>query len=127
MAGTEWNPREPDVSRFTEGDCHVLARELSKLTGWPCVTFDYPNDPRGSIHCAVQMPDGRIMDVLGIHDPGDFSEMWADFGYPKFSQRSKRIMRQWGGAQFGSYSYERARVLARRLLYHFDIPFKEKT
>lgn len=66
-----------DVERtvFTEGQCHALALELSKATGWPFVAIDYEDD-YSAAHCGVLMPDGRILDIEGAHSFKEWKALW---------------------------------------------------
>lgn len=122
MGSTDWNPRNADVDRFTTGDCHIFALAVHKLTGWPIATFDYEHDPTGSIHAFNIMPDGRLIDVEGIHDPNEFVKQWKRWGAKRFSKQHWPTMRKsWQGPQFGQYSYARARVVAKRLLEHHGV------
>lgn len=59
---------------FTNGDCGNLAAVIHKKTGYPLVYF---SDGYGHFdHMAVELPDGRIMDVEGIWTKEDFAKAW---------------------------------------------------
>jgi hypothetical protein len=118
-----WNPRPADVSRFTEGDCMIFARAINKITGWPICTFDANGWDFGNYHVFVQMPDGRCVDIEGVFEPKEFIKKWKGYGVKSFSQYHHwpSFRRDWNGVAFGAYSYERANVMARRLLYHYGL------
>lgn len=65
---------EDVVNLFTMGQCHHLALELHRLTGWPMVVLADvvpPSDfaPGASwIHAAVRHPDGGYVDIKGHTD-----------------------------------------------------------
>lgn len=61
---------------FYQGACSALAIALHDATGWPIVGVsesDNVHDGRlglGScMHFLVERPDGKLIDVLGAHDP----------------------------------------------------------
>lgn len=122
-----WNPSKPDIHRFTHGDCHYLARALQKLTGWPLMSFDADFDPiTGTMHAFVEAPDGRLLDIEGIHTPAELLEQW-NFAIKCGECLSTWSARDWhtlrktwhpdtGKPDFGPYTYTRARVMAKRLL-----------
>lgn len=56
------------ITRYTQGDCGLLAAEISKLTGWPTVLYI---GERGN-HMLVRCPDGRLLDIMGLHHPAEF-------------------------------------------------------
>jgi len=56
---------QQDIEVFTDGDCHILARELYEHTGWPMCVFGPCAD--GREHVFVMTPTGHALDVKGIH------------------------------------------------------------
>lgn len=98
-----------DISRFTEGDCHIFAAALEKLTGWPLHCFTYQGAP--SDHAFVVRPDGKAVDIEGVHEMREFKKAWHCHKYARFTRR-QLIEAEWGGPVFGDYSYRRARQLA---------------
>lgn len=71
-------PVSPEVM-FTSGWCHVLALEVHDRTGWPVVVVsDGPHGPVGWVHAGVQLPDGRVLDVRGAHDPLRWLAEWEE-------------------------------------------------
>lgn len=59
---------------FTQGDCWMLAEEISKITGWPRCAFDqgYGSDT----HAFVRTPAGTLLDIDGETDEGEFRIRW---------------------------------------------------
>ena len=76
-----------DVTRFTCGSCHVLAREINKLTGWPihCFLDDY----EGPDHHAFVIPRRNWrLNVEGFLSASEHDELWgsrAEEGHQEFS------------------------------------------
>ncbi len=74
-----------DRSPFTDaermaylyGDCALLALAAGELTGWPVlqIVVAEDDDPGELLmrHALVRMPDGRLLDADGAHDPSDES------------------------------------------------------
>lgn len=109
----------PDLERFTLGDCHFLAHAIEKLTGWEMHCFvdgcDVPID-----HAFVITPDGRALDVQGLHTLDDLCSRWG-----QWSHRAC-VMSElyWGpgkghSPRYGNYSFLRASVLAKRLVEEY--------
>lgn len=69
--------RPKDVARFTEGDCHIFAKALHDLTGWPLCAFTWRGRP--DCHAFVEAPDGRLVDVEGPMNAKSFCDKWSDF------------------------------------------------
>lgn len=106
--------RTADITRFTEGDCHVLAFRLHRVTGWTLATFGFGSQPVS--HAFVICPDGDALDVEGKRPMAEFLRKWGedkvltwtlDTWPDKFWEREPC---------FGRYSYRRARVIAGKLL-----------
>ena len=116
-----WEPREADVERFTTGDCHIFAHELHKATGWPMECFVDLGEPepdyQASIHAFCRRPDGKLVDIEGVHEHTTFIEKWDTWGA---SHEAGTMEVQWpiwdGYMTYGDYSRRRARVLIPRLL-----------
>lgn len=69
---------------FNAGQCLALAVALSERTGWPMylrvghgIIGRRRNPCDYAIHAMVQKPDGKLLDVDGIRDEGD----WARSGW----------------------------------------------
>jgi hypothetical protein len=64
---------------FTTGACGYFAAALHDRTGWP-IMAEYDHDhPDEVAHVFVLNPDGKAVDIRGIHD-GDWAE--TDFSDP---------------------------------------------
>lgn len=85
---------------FTLGDCHVLARALSKH-GYPIVlvgtTTAKRDDDAWWVHALNELPDGRFVDIMGLHTADNLFHRWssalddAEMLCPNFGVR--RILR----------------------------------
>lgn len=115
----------PDVERFTEGDCWLLAKRLHRITGWPLCSFKFwdveaertvPGD-----HGFVMVPDGRVLDIEGCVSKRKFAKKWG-FKPKDIQEFDAKDMTGWEYTPaFGRYSYERARVVSERLLDKYDL------
>lgn len=110
------NEADRDNYRFTCGDCHILALRLHRLTGWDLCTFaDEDEEPR--LHAFVRLPDGRILDVNGVQTETEFRAHWqADDQIVSWTPAALRASTWFCPPTFGNYSYQKARVIADRLL-----------
>lgn len=98
-----------DVERFTCGDCHLLARAIHELTGWPICAFDAFDGP--DIHAFVRTPSGKYLDIEGVHAPHTFKRNWHERRVRRISWAA--LAADWGDApRYGRYSVVRARRLA---------------
>lgn len=99
-----------DLVRFTEGDCHILAIEISKRTGWPVMSVD-------GLHACVQMPDGRLLDVRGAHTPEEMAEMWSVDPETIFvyEDTHENMIHDWW-VMFSEKSFARAKAIAPKLI-----------
>lgn len=104
--------RPADINRFTCGDCHIFARALNKLTGWPLHGF-INDDGEPDVHAFVVRPDGKAVDIEGVHDLQTFVKRWISNDETlKLHQFQWSDFRCWCGAEFGKHSYRRAKQLA---------------
>lgn len=69
-----WRPEhgitEFVISEFTAGACHHLALALHRITGWPIMAELPPEEPDAldaAIHYWVVTPDGKAVDIQGVH------------------------------------------------------------
>lgn len=99
-----------DVERFTEGDCHVLARALHVATGWPIQALDVDGRGCPDMHAFVLRPDGQALDVQGVHPLEDLVTAWH--ARATVPTTWKRLREEWGTSVFGDYSFTRARAIA---------------
>lgn len=72
---TEYFSFKPSlVEAYTTGDCWRMACEINIQSGLPIVALG-PNETYW-IHVANRLPDGRILDVLGMWEEEDFVSHW---------------------------------------------------
>ena len=89
-----------DTLLFTSGACHILAREINKLTGWPIHCF--LNEPSGwapSHHAFIVPRKGWRLDVGGFRATAEHNNHWIASKtneHKKFSYAT--IHRSWKGA-----------------------------
>lgn len=78
--------------RYKYGQCHALAQAIHDRTGWPM--FVWWMEQGGNEHAMVRMPDGRFLDVEGVHDEWDIRNSYAFT--PKVEQfRDARKLPDW--------------------------------
>lgn len=109
-----------DISRFTEGDCHVLARAIHLATGWDFAAF-WNNEWGWDVHAFVLTPGGFPLDVLGLHtDVREFLGRWRKSSGERDLQIKKadheKLFNDWMGVTFGEYSVRRAKTLVPVIL-----------
>jgi len=112
---------ELDRERFQFGDCHILARTIHNLTGWPIHTF-FEKDETGvypSIHAFVVTPKGTALDVMGERNMRAFKKYWKKYSWNGNTKHAPLTdlaeLDEWG-LNFGEYSKRRARELATYLI-----------
>lgn len=108
-----WN----DITRFTEGDCHILAKRLHRHHGLSLHALEW--DGQLDIH-VFNLYNGKPLDVEGLHDEEDFCESWKiGITIPNISHplTPAEVNMQWDNMKpaGGHYSYRRARVVADML------------
>lgn len=54
-----------DIEDFTAGGCSLLAEAIHEITGWELACFWDGFRPCG--HAFVRTPDGRYLDITGVH------------------------------------------------------------
>lgn len=76
----------PDISKYMEGECHVMAVAIHRRTGSPFLlmcedTGDYRDGETGNpvpsvhhVYCDLQ--DGRLADIRGTHDRDEVVAQW---------------------------------------------------
>jgi hypothetical protein len=129
------------IKRFTEGDCHFLARALSQITGYPMAALlgkRFQNTP--DLHCFLPIPSGWDredyrshptdilarpqpiwtdvefgLDVHGIRPIAEMREEYYAVGWD-FTTWREIIEADWGGPHYGPYTYARAKQLAKYLV-----------
>lgn len=72
------------VYRYTRGQCFHFARALNSLTGWPVVGLSYGEDPPdhyACIHALCLNPEGKLVDIEGVHEPDDVVNDYGCLSY----------------------------------------------
>lgn len=70
---------ERTKKRYNEGDCSLLARELSALTGAPIVVCHSPaTDASQGAHACIQVAENTFFDVNGLQSGEELKERWRD-------------------------------------------------
>lgn len=90
--------------RYRNGECHGLAQAIHAITGWPIETWMDADGDTG--HCYVRVPDGRLLDIDGLHADG-----W-DFLEPTVEPDDMAL---WGSYDSGLADYWAEQVLAAYL------------
>lgn len=108
-----------DIERFTRGDCHILASEIARVTGWTLCAFAY-EDREPDLHAFVRCPDGTYLDIEGRWPEEALLAHWATWygdDIRVIETTLTSICRAWrrglDEAVYGRYSFRRARTLAR--------------
>ena len=89
-----------DRMRFTEGDCLILAEELSAVTGYP--VYSLRSEWGHDLHAFVLMPGRKALDVTGTMHVQTMVAKWGALGYmrgawdglPESFRGSRRRARQ---------------------------------
>lgn len=108
-----------DYTRFTKGDCGILARAIHKRTGWPVCTFtDWAGRP--GLHAFVKRPDGTFLDIEGLADELAMRLRWnaTNLTMQEFDAYEDLVAKddRWAPAMYGNYSYLRAAQVAKRFV-----------
>jgi hypothetical protein len=70
---------DAEKATYANGECGRLARALAEITGWEVCLVGFYTDDAGSetyVHVVVRMPDGRYLDVEGVHDAQALFDRW---------------------------------------------------
>jgi hypothetical protein len=63
---------------FTTGQCHALALALHQATGWDLLAAGVAGRAECCpAHWAVRVPDGRVLDIEGVHGYREFTGEWG--------------------------------------------------
>jgi hypothetical protein len=116
---------ESIISRYTEGDCWLLAVELNKLLGWTVIVNHYQGmDPNlEATHALVESPDGRLFDINGFCSAARIID---DFGGEEFSRvyQLDGFFEGWGcfdGAGYEETSQPFAQLIAGFLKMVYEL------
>lgn len=74
----EWPFDEYEMDTYTSGECYRLARALEQLGVGELTAVTTVDKPSGWNHMVVKLPDGRCLDIVGIHTAAELKENWAD-------------------------------------------------
>ena len=90
---------------FTMGGCDALAIALHDATGWPIVAITDAHNVYGrragggsALHWTVQHPDGKLLDIDGLHDAEDLVERYswdADEGEAAWGLSTRADAQEW--------------------------------
>ena len=86
----QYDPAEPDrelVSRYTEGECMLLARAVEAISGWPAMGYWADKMDKmehgmmtghgcWDVHIFNLLPDGRRLDIMGARETRPFNQEW---------------------------------------------------
>jgi hypothetical protein len=114
---------EDDIYVFSNGACHVLAREISALTSWPIHCFLDWNEEAEKHAFVVPLPGWRL-DVRGLSLAYDHDKLWSWEPFSHSSFPYEHIVECWG-ARRGDWVAEqeaharRAREIAPLLIAAF--------
>lgn len=106
--------RPADIDRYTNGDCHIFAYQLSKATGWKIHAFIYEND-FPDLHAFCINEKDNPVDIEGEHSIIKFRKTWNTKA--KIAEVKWEDLREWGSI---SYSHRRAKKLIPILLKSLD-------
>ena len=90
-----------DTEDFTTGACSLLAEAVHDVTGWELACFW--DGFRACGHAFVKMPDGRYLDITGVHTHQEMLD-----------SRWGRPGKRHGQRGITTAHYARLRVLSRR-------------
>lgn len=102
---------------FTLGDCWHLAETIHTMTGHPIITASWTetvteHDPitdeeevwtyTSWSHVAVRLPDGRILDILGIWSEQEWLDHWAEQSKVYFYDPEEQsiFIKEWAPAEW---------------------------
>jgi hypothetical protein len=118
-----------DKIRFTTGDCHILARMLSRQTRWPLFCSTAEDRAAASAagvtysHVLVGLPDGRYLDIEGVSTAHEVATRWPHHrGLRSYTEEELTVLWRMAGWQepwapiYGETSLTRAEELLPALL-----------
>lgn len=80
---------QPDlVTRYSTGDCFPLAYAVARANGWGVVVVGHQRDRDVDgfaddlllVHAWARRPDGRLVDIRGVHEPDVAARLADDWG-----------------------------------------------
>jgi len=110
---TDTGITDQDVVWFTCGDCHTLALEINRLTGWPIHSFLAEGRP--DLHAFVVPREGWRLDVNGLAPAQEHNQRWECAEHRLYSD--DEFMDIWANDGVGvNDALERAREIAPLLI-----------
>ena len=103
---------QADIITFTRGDCHIMARKLHEITGWPIralIGHDW------CAHYFVVAPTGHPVDIEGVHTISDMEERWECSGLEEMNEEEMQRWLGWGEKAEG-WATPRAEQLAPHII-----------
>jgi len=102
-----------DVTWFTCGDCHTLALEINRLTGWPIHCFLVNSRP--DLHAFIVPREGWRLDIKGLFPAREYDAQWQCAEHRSFSD--EEFMDIWANDGVGvGEAFERAQEIASLLV-----------
>lgn len=112
-----WQPTEQEMQRFTEQDCHQLAREIHRRSGWALQAGYEHHRQCQNGHVAVRHPSGYLLDIEGLH--ADTSSYRDFYDVDRFiTITEQQLVQEWqdGNTQPAD---EQVQAVAQRLIAAF--------
>lgn len=96
---------------FTAGACGAIALALHDRFGWPLIAITEADNVHegiagggSSVHYMVRVPDGRLLDILGLHTDEEALEEWGghtDDGEGAIGVSAREDVWEWYGLNQG--------------------------
>ena len=126
----KWKPTEKAEVAFTQGDCWRLAIAINQLSGLPLIftafewpegenPLDYPESFYWT-HVGNQLPDGRVIDVQGVHSLAQWRTTWYSDA-TLTTNDPETITALLKNADDISFPNMNANLTARKLAAHFNL------
>jgi len=108
-----------DMQRFTQGDCHYLARALNKSRPDLRLAAFQDKNLEPELHAFVLTPKNLVLDIYGLHTKEALKRMWST--HMDIVEMSWSDLSLFGPPEFSRYTYRRAHVVASILLANLKI------
>jgi hypothetical protein len=95
------------IEVFTNGSCGTLARALYRIAGLPVVLTNG--------HAAVIAPNGKILDIQGVHTVSNFENEWGNITDIIMHPQLEKVMRH----DWGSDDWKSAIPIAIKLIKNY--------
>lgn len=115
-----------EAELYAHGHCHILARVLSSMTGWPinaALVEDTNTGKNCLVHAWVEMPDGLALDAHGVTNPADLLKMYSEGDMAEvFVLSHASVMRLGNGMkQMSQKQLKEAELFASKLMVEIAI------